>query len=183
MIERAPYEDHPGRCQSTNSKGQCANLGIPLDNGTYAAFCQAHGGNQSQDAHIKNSVRNYRLTVARFRTQLDEKAEAEGIKSLRDEIAILRICLEERLNTCKDAMDLILNSGAISDMVMKINVVVQSCHKLEGSMGQLLDKQAILQFAQVVIGIISSELEDSPERINTIADNILKAVGQIAGEA
>jgi hypothetical protein len=110
---------------------------------------------------------------------MDEKMGADDVKSLREEIAILRICLEQRLNKCNDAMDMILQSGAISDMVMKINTVVQSCHKLEGSMGHLLDKQAILQFAQVVIGIVGSVLKDHPEHINTIADEILATIGRI----
>ena len=185
MFEKAPYPEHPGRCQAVNSQGQCPNLGIRLDDSDgdidiyRGPYCLAHGGNHAQEAHQKKKVRNYRLTIAKFRAQMDEKIDAIGIKSLREEIAILRICLESRLNTCNDAMDLILQSGAISDMVMKINIVVQSCHKLEGSMGHLLDKTAILQFAQVVIGIVTKTLEDEPEKINTIADEILATIGKI----
>lgn len=185
MFEKAPYPEHPGRCQAVNSQGQCPNLGIRLDDSDgdidvfRGPYCMAHGGNHAQEAHNKKKVRNYRLTIAKFRAQLDDKLDSDGLKDLREEISILRICLETRLNTCNDAMDLILQSGAISDMVMKINTVVQSCHKLEGSMGQLLDKQAILQFAQVVIGIVSKTLEDEPEKINTIADAILATIGQI----
>jgi len=178
MFEKSPYPEHPSRCQSINVRGQCINLGIKLDDGIYGKFCLAHGGNNAQAAQKKNSLRNYQLTVARWKSQLDLKADADGLKSLRDEIAILRICLEERLNRCNDAMDLIMQSGPISDMVMKINTVVQSCHKLEGAMGQLLDKQAILQFAQVVIGIVSSTVTDN-EQINIIADEILSTVGRI----
>jgi len=180
MFEKTPYPEHPGRCQAVNSQGQCPNLGARLDEDDAAhrgPFCMAHGGNHAVNAQKKERVRNYQLTVARFRAQLDEKADSVGIKSLREEIAILRICLEERLNKCHDAMDLILQSGSISDMVMKINTVVQSCHKLEGSMGHLLDKQAILQFAQAVIGIISREIIDDPEKINIIADAILSELG------
>ena len=55
--------------------------------------------------------------------------------------------LEEVLNKCKDSKDLILKSSVISDLVVKVEKLVSSCHKMEGSMGQLLDKSAILQFA------------------------------------
>jgi hypothetical protein len=156
-------------------------LGILVDADAviYGKYCLAHGGNHAMTAHTKEKVRNYNLTIAKFRANVDEKLGADDIKSLREEIAILRICLEQRLNRCEDAMDLILQSGAISDMVMKINTVVQSCHKLEGSMGHLLDKQAILQFAQVIIGIVGKTLADQPENINTIADEILATLGQI----
>ncbi|KKN32356.1 hypothetical protein LCGC14_0814620 [marine sediment metagenome] len=177
-FEKAPYEAHPNRCQSTNVKGQCLNLGIKLPNETYAKHCIAHGGARIRQAVEKESLRNYQLTIAKWRIKLNDKADAAGVKSLRDEIAILRICLEERLNRCETEMDLILQSQAISYMVMNIERVVSSCHKLEGSMGHLLDKQAVLQFAQVVIGIITKVLSDE-DQINLIADEILQTVGRI----
>lgn len=180
-FEKAPYEAHPGRCQTVNSQGQCRNLGVQLDDGHRGPYCLAHGGRHALKASKDEAIRNYRLTIARFKAQVEDKVDSEAVKSLREEIAILRICLEERLNRCNDAMDLVLQSGPISDMVMKINTVVQSCHKLEGSMGHLLDKQAILQFAQVVIGIIGSALETQPDKINIIADEILLTVGRIGG--
>ncbi len=180
-FEKAPYPEHPGRCQAVNSQGQCPNLGVQLGDGQRAPFCLAHGGAKVHQSSEKEKIRNYQLTIARWRGKLDDKADAEGIKSLRDEIAILRICLEERLNTCQDAMDLILQSQAISSMVMNIERVVTSCNKLEASMGHLLDKQAVLQFAQVVIGIIAKALEDQPETVNLIADEILQTVGRIGG--
>lgn len=176
-FEKAPYPDHPSRCSSVNSQGQCPNLGYKLEDGTRVANCKAHGGARQAQSKRKQSLRNYQLD--KWNAKLAAKADADGIKSLRDEIGILRIVLEERLNKCNDAMDLILQSGPISDLVMKINTVVQSCHKLEKNMGHLLDKQAILQFAQVVVGIVSNVLEDQPEEINKIADQILGAVGEM----
>lgn len=169
-------EDDPQRCQAVNSQGQCTNKGLTLPDETRASFCLAHGGNKQQEAQIKASARNYKLD--RWNRRLAEKADASGIKSLRDEIGILRIILEDRLNLCKDAHDLILQSGPISDMIMKIERVVTSCHKLEGSMGQLLDKQAILQFAQLVIGIIGTHVQDETQ-LTTIADAIIEAINDI----
>jgi len=178
MFEKAPYPEHPNRCQTINAHGQCVNLGIKLPDESYGKNCLAHGGNQATASYAKTVTRNYNLTIARFRAQLDEKLGVSELKSLREEISILRILLETRLNRCADAMDLVLQSGPISDMVMKINTVVQSCHKLEGSMGQHLDKTAILQFAQVIIGIVTSVVTDDTQ-INTIADEILVTVGRI----
>lgn len=181
-FQKAPYEDHPSRCQSVNAQGQCYNLGVELDDGSRANFCLAHGGGRIRSLDRKEAVRNYQLTIAKWRLKMDEKVDAEGIKSLREEIAILRFVLEERLNRCQDGMDLILQSQAISQMVMNIERVVSSCHKLEGSMGHLLDKQAVLQFAQVVIGIITKVLEGQDDNINLIADEILQTVGRIGGK-
>jgi len=176
-FEKAPYPDHPARCQAVNSQGQCPNLGLLLQDGTRAKNCIAHGGARQRQMHKRAALRNYQLD--KWNAKLAAKAESSQIKSLRDEIGILRVVLEERLNKCNDAMDLILQSGPISDLVMKINTVVQSCHKLEKQQGHLLDKQAILQFAQVMVGIVSNVLEDQPEKINIIADEILMAVGRM----
>jgi len=177
-IVKTPYPDHPNRCQAVSSRGQCPNLGLLVDD-TYMANCIAHGGARQRHSTKQESLRNYRLGV--WQARVDEKVDAVGIKGLRDEIGILRVILEERLTTCRDSMDLILQSAAISDMVMKIERVVTSCHKLEGSMGHLLDKQAILQFAQVVIGIIGNA-DLSEAQLNTIAEDILQAVGKVGTE-
>jgi hypothetical protein len=90
--------------------------------------------------------------------------------------------MEDRLNRCEDEADLLLQSHTISDLVMKIDKVVKSCHQLEGSMGQLLDKQAILQFASEVIGVISIALEGQEDKISEIADGIVTIVGRIGND-
>jgi len=136
----------------------------------------AHGGNWAVSREEKNSMRNYMLT--KWQAKVAQKSDSSAIKSLREEIGVLRTMLEERLNRCEDAMDLILQSGPISDMVMKIERLVTSCHKLEGSMGQLLDKQAILQFATLVIGIVSDVVTDEAQ-IEAISDRLLAAVGEM----
>ncbi len=58
---------------------------------------------------------------------------------------------------------------------MKITAVVEKCHRLEGSMGQLLDKKTIIQMANNFINIISEE--NLPEEVlDRIAQKILETV-------
>jgi len=178
-FERSPYPAHPNRCVAAGVHGQCNNLGLKDGDGNYLPNCLVHGGQGQLVNNKKKALQNYNITVARWRRQLDEKKGSTEIKSLRDEIGLLRILLETRLNRCEDEHDLLLQSAAISDLIMKINMVVQACHKLESSMGHLLDKQAILQFAQVVINIISTSVTDDAQ-INTIADSILAHVKEVA---
>lgn len=168
-LERIKYESDPRRCQAVTAQGQCINVSVP--NGTR---CIVHGGNKEMDSEKQKSMKNYRLS--KWQAQVEQKAESDNIKSLREEIGILRMVLEERLNRCHDAQDLVLQSGPISDMIMKINKVVASCHRLEGSLGQLLDKQAILQFASIIIGIISEELKGQEALINRIAGRITNEI-------
>lgn len=146
-------DDSPNRCQAVTKAGQCHGEKAPNSN-----YCMMHGGNKGSEAAARQGLRNYQLT--KFNARLQQLGDSGEIKSLRDEIAILRMIMEERLNQCKDTMDLIYQSGPISDLVLKIEKVVSSCHKLELSTGSLLDKQAIMQFGSELISIISHSIKD-----------------------
>ena len=165
-------DDDPNRCQCTQTQyGQCMNKAIKGSD-----FCIVHGGGHAINKRKKTALKNYMLT--KWQARIERHKGSPDVKSLRDEVAILRMLMEERLNQCQSDMDLILNSGHISDMVMKIEKLVGSCHKLEGSLGQLLDKQAILTFASEVINVITSNIEDTV-KIDTISSEILGIVGRI----
>jgi hypothetical protein len=166
--KRVPYPEHPRRCQGRAQNDQCTIFAQEGSN-----YCPLHGGPATASAAEKASLRNYQLT--KWQAHLQRHAGASGIKSLRDEIGILRMVLETRLETCKDATDLILHSGPISDLVAKIERIVVSCHKLEGAMGQMLDKTAVLQFAGRVIDIVALEVKDEA-MMHRIADAIIGAL-------
>ena len=158
-IHKIEYPEDPERCKFVNSQGQCFNKGLKMSDGKILDFCGAHGGHRQEAVAQRADLRNYRLT--KFHAELQRHAASPHIKGLRDEIGILRMCLEERLNQCMDTHDLILQSGPINDTIIKIEKLVASCHNLEGSMGQLLDRQAIIQFAQEMISIIGDEITDA----------------------
>ena len=162
----------PHRCQSViYSQGQCRNKAIYVkDYDVWTANCPVHGGNKQAASIMDKAYKNYMLT--KFRALLARHSSSDFIKSLRDEIGILRMLLEVQINSCNDSVELMLSSGPISDLVLKIEKVVSSCHKLEGSMGQLVDKAALLQFAHQVVSIISKHIEDSAV-LSQIADEIL----------
>jgi hypothetical protein len=175
---RVEDEADPDRCQGIiKSKGQCLNKSLP-----HSDYCPAHGGNKGEEAHEKKQANNYRLQKWKWKVRLGELSESDVIKSLREEIGILRVLMEERLVRIEDPSDLILQSGPISDLVMKIDKVVNSCHKLEGSMGQLLDKSKVIQLANEFIEIISSELPDNPETVEKIADRVLLSIANSGNE-
>jgi ribosomal protein S14 len=163
--------DDPNRCQGIVANGQCPNLAA--ENSQYCRRCGGHTGVIRKE---KENVRNYQL--ARFKSRVENKLTAPGIKSLREEIAVLRMLLEERINTCKDDVDLILQSAAIADLIMKVQAVVVACHKLESSMGQHLDKQQILIFGRRIIDIIIKNVDD-PAVIERISSDIVTLMEEI----
>lgn len=172
-IKQVPYPEHPDRCQGIrHGQGQCTNYSA-----IHSTFCLCHGGNKGEEGVTRKALSNYRLT--RYQARLDDKTGQSEIKSLRDEIGILRIVMEETLNKCTSDMELMVQSGKISDLAIKIEKLVSSCHKLEGSMGKLMDKSAILQFAAEIVEIIGKELEGDEDKISAIGEQIFHAVGRI----
>lgn len=169
--KRVPYPEHPDRCQA-NAKGEQCNLMKHLS----SDYCYIHGGNKAEQKEKNESLKNYRLT--QWRARLQRHSSSSEIKNIREEIGILRMLLEERLEQANTPTELMIQSGPIADLVLKIEKCVSSCHRLEGSMGELLDKQAILQFASEVIGIVTNVLSDEVA-INSIADQILEVIGRI----
>lgn len=163
-ITRIEREDDPDRCQGMLMGNQCYNKAVP---GTQ--YCQIHGGLQIKQGQAKQAYKNYKLQ--KWQTRLDRMADSSAIKSLKEEVGILRMILEERLNQIMDETDLLLNSQYISDMVMKIEKVVSSMTKLDMQLGQMLDKQALMQMAAGLSTIISDEIEDQ-NLVRKIIDKI-----------
>lgn len=175
-IKRAPYPEHPDRCQGIRyGQGQCINLAA-----AHSPFCLCHGGNTGAESVERKALSNYRLT--KWQARLEDKTSQTEIKSLRDEIGILRVVMEETINHCTSDMELTIQSSKIADLAMKLEKLVSSCHKLEGSMGKLMDKSAILQFAAEVVEIICKELKGDEEKISAIGEQIFHAVGRIGLE-
>ena len=156
MWERITDEDDPRRCQAViPTRGQC-NL-VAVEGSSY---CPAHGGNTALKAKKKKDMDNFRLNQSKYRNRANELNDSNKIASLRGEIAILRILIEERFNRCSDQQELLLSSGPLSDLIMKSAALVEKCHKLDDKLGNLLDRSKVMQFAQCIVEIISANVTD-----------------------
>lgn len=157
-------EDDPSRCQGIFASGQCPYRAVEGSN-----MCSMHGGNKAQESAAQASLRNYQL--GQWQSRVDDFATNPQIKNLREEIGILRICLERLINSCSDHTTLIMYSGKISELVMKIEKLVTTCHKLESSLGMMIDKLAAQQLSNEIVAIISEHVTDA-SIVAAIADKI-----------
>ena len=165
-------EDDPNRCEGVSGrKGQCRNKAIKG-----SKYCPAHIG-RGLVTLKRQQMYNYNLT--KFRAQVQSFATNPAIKSLREEIGVLRMMLEESLNRCNDSHDLLLQSTSISNLVASIERLVLSSHKLEINLGQLLDRNRALQLADELIQIITAEVQEE-EAVKRIAVQITAAMNRIA---
>lgn len=164
---------HPNeRCISSNPNGQC-----PYVKQNETNYCVRHGANKGLQAKQAEVQRNYRLK--RWQDRVNDFADNDGIKSLREEVGILRILLEEMMNACKTSMDLLLYSSKMSDLVMKIEKLVTSCDRLENRMGILLSKDSVLHLASIYVQIINNHVTD-PDIIEQISMEMATATEEVS---
>ena len=173
MPQKILRDDDPCRCQYTSkTKGQCRNKAVPN-----AKYCEYHTG--AIIMHRRNEDQKFMYNLNKFKSRFIDFATNPAIKGLREEIGVLRLLLEAKINKCNDDHDLLMNSTGISNLVLSIERLVTSCHKLEINLGQLLDKNKAIQLADEIIQIITAEIEDE-ESIKKIAAQITSAMARIS---
>lgn len=174
--ERCEPESHD-RCQGAlkGIGGQCHFKAVKD-----TKYCPMHTGFSTVTSKIEEEQKsNYRF--AKYQARVERFANNPQVKSLREEVGVTRMLLEEIVNSCNDEADLIIKSGKISEMVMKIEKLVVSCHKLEVQSGLLLDKVAITNFANTLVVIINDHVKDS-NIVSVIADKILNSITQLQAD-
>tara|TARA_Y100000034_G_C6757069_1_gene336911 strand:+ start:109 stop:645 length:537 start_codon:yes stop_codon:yes gene_type:complete len=164
-------EGHPDRCENTP---------CPYQKVEETPYCPRCGGPKIAKDQEKKRIRTYHL--AKFQARLDDFVVDPNVKSLREEIGICRIILEEKLNLCQSSMDMIVQSHAISDLCMKIEKLVSSCQRIEKSMGQYLDKNQIIQLGLEISQIIGDEITDA-DLIGRITDRFTTVIERMIHES
>lgn len=157
--------DDPNRCQASHSTLQCPYL---ADEGS--KYCARHGG-KSGNKDKQLALRNYRLT--RFRVRVEEKLSSPRVKSLTEEVGILRLTLEQVLENCQDDYELTLYSTKITELVSAIRATLEASIKIEEKSNLTLDKTQVMVVAERLIKIIGERI--SEEEMSEVADQIIKA--------
>lgn len=176
--EKIDSESDPERCQGVNQgnnnfSGQCHYKRVKGSN-----FCPRHGGNVALQKIEKEKTRNYYL--GKWRQRVNEFADNPEIKSLREEIGIVRMMIETVLGKCQDENDLLIFSNQIQQLIQQAQKLVESCHKLEQSTGALLDKQTILVVCDSIVKIISEHITDG-DVLDVLSGKMVDVVAGIGG--
>lgn len=171
-IHRKVDDDDPNRCQAVNNQGQCHNIAVPG-----GKVCMVHGGNRQDDANKLAAIKNYRLT--KWKSRVDDFADNPNVKSLREEVGITRLQLEELMSKCENNTDLLMYSDRIAKLITQIQGLVLSCQKLEEKAGTMLDKTQLFVIAEAIVVIISDHVTD-PDALSIIsgkiADTLTKSI-------
>jgi hypothetical protein len=91
--------------------------------------------------------------IPKWQNEIKTFISKEKIVSIRSEIAVLRILVE-------DIQDFFFNLNTISTLINQIREFVLSCHKLETSMGLMLSKAEAGIFGTELVRILGSHLDE-----------------------
>jgi hypothetical protein len=137
----------PARCTASDGASQCLSLRLP--------------GHTTCSAHNKGAEkRMYRLSRAEDRKSLSYLCDHSDVHSLREEIALLRMLLVERLNDAQSIPERTAAFGAVQAGILAIEKLVKSAHQMEKSLGSLMSKGSILEIAGLISAAIAEELQD-----------------------
>lgn len=175
------------QCTSVGAGGQCCYMSMKglvetgkMEDPEYifreVLTCPRHNGNASANRIRKQRVDMYRLH--QWQERINELAEHEEVKTLRSEVGILRLLIEQTMSQCKDTNDLMMYSSRISMMLGQCEKLVRSCERLEDRAGIMLDKAAAIAFAHKIVEIVAQEVTD-PDVIDTISQRVITALGEV----
>jgi len=165
----------PRRCKGAAPDGQCQNLALHNND-----YCKVHSG--GIDHLPAEQKRGFLLAKADDKTRLASVAQSlEPVKELRDTIALTHMLIEKRWNAVKDEGDLLMACGPLNQLIQTMEKLVNSCHRIETNLGQLLARHAILTLAREMVEIVIDELEgidDYELIIDRITTRLVDTVGQ-----
>ena len=157
--------DESQRCKASTARGACQHVAIED-----TERCPHHGANKIIQKKKKERLMNYNLT--KFKAEVAEKSGSDNIKSLKDEIGMLRQLLESVWNSCENGTELILNSAVISDLAIKIQKCITETSKLDVLNDKMVEKDELTKFGIAVITKISEVIDDK-KAISEISEAIL----------
>ena len=163
MLERPPIakEGEP-RCNSMiYGQRQCTFRAVKE-----ASNCVLHGGKHVLEA-MKREDQLYNLRE-QYRNRIDELTDNKKHFTLNEEIGVLRMLLENIFKTVNTDNELLRNTSSISELITKIEKLVNSAMRAEKYIGGLLSRNQAIQMIQEIVDVMADEIKD-PDLLNSIA--------------
>lgn len=170
-MDRVTEPDDPRRCTASDKNEQCWRIAAPG-----CDRCPRHQGSDKLEPQL---IRQYKLTDARLRRRMEEKAGVANAKSLAEEIYLTRILIEDLMNSAKTDTDRLANCGAYNQLAMTLERLIKTSHQMEQSLNMLLSKTTIVVLGQDIVRILIEELSGVPQyetRIDRITERMLEKI-------
>lgn len=119
-------------------------------------------------------------SLAKYRLQqhgdrVAEFACDDEVKSVRQEIAFLRMTLEGVWNSCTDTNKLLLKIDLIQQFVGNIQKTIESAQRMEERTNSLIDRKVVVVIADSMVNVISDYVKD-PDALIEIAERLCASI-------
>ena len=173
-MERVTDLADPHRCKASMGTGQC--MGVALAGSDY---CLVHAGSYRAP---EKGMRGYLLARADDRAKLAAFAESDNIKSLREEIALTRIMVQERWNSAKSDAERLVMFGAVRPDIQALEKLVKTCNQMEERLGTLLSKPTLSRVGQQICQVLVNRLAGIPN-YEQVVDILLSDISGVIQQA
>ncbi len=143
-LVRATF-DSPNRCVRNDriTGEQCEYAAVPGQE-----YCSKHM-NCIQHIQKKQSIARYKLAI--YQDQIDDQLSRSDIKSLSDELLLVRLCTQSILDLCNIDIEFQRFSPQLT-MLLNLTVdIATTVHKIQVATANLLDKGLLLDLAETII--------------------------------
>ena len=172
--------DDPSRCQAVHANQQCPfkAVGDSKDgiNWVGPKYCPRHGGNKGL-AKAKQEEKEMYL-LAKWNDRIGHHATHPRIKTLANEIGIVRMLIEQRLNQIKDEKELVLHAAGIVNLTNSVRDMMKTWQHIEERSGQVIDRAKMGLFVQDLIEILSRYIGD-PDILQMIGEDISESIDRL----
>lgn len=168
-------EDSRERCQGIVKGGQCRFKRMEG-----REFCHAHGGVIQEKAEQTKKVHDYMLQ--KWGSRIDAFSGSDKVKTLVGEIGVLRLTMENILNTIQNENEFLIYVDKISLLAGQITKTVGILQSIQEKNRDLLDKVIVFNIADMVVNIIAEHIDD-PDTLNIVGEKLYDAItGAISGQ-
>lgn len=156
------------RCEHSGTRGQCPHQSVDM-----SPYCSRHSDPNDQ-------IKGYRLASPELSKRLGHDiTDEDALLTVKGEIILLRILIEERLNLATSKAEKEAAFSAVVPALNSVNKLVESLVKLGRTTNQVLGKDTIQSLGESIVEILINELNDIPDSddlIDRIAMKIAEAV-------
>lgn len=155
-------------CMHSSQKGSCPRHAVEG-----SIYCSVHCDEQER-------VRGYMINDPQLREQFEHHSEG-NLYSVRQEITLLRAMINSRLELANNDIEKIVAFREIAPWIATLDKLVNSLAKLEKESSQVLSREALLDFARLVINVVSEEVKQLPgyeSAVDAIKVKLIEAVAQ-----
>jgi hypothetical protein len=138
------------RCKSSGPSGQCLNRAEDGSN-----YCTCHCGVNQAPAR---QLRKYMLATAEDQGLLDRYTDDAELKSLREEIALTRVMIQNVVRAAKTEAEKINAYSRVNSYMLTLERLMKTGHSLDQSLGQLVGKADLLALGKQLYQIVIDRL-------------------------